>query len=123
MKITKRQLRRIIKEAITLNEGLPPAYVQGREDAYDQDAWVNHLKNGGTAEPGSNDSLYMKGWNEAIEEMRMEAGDYDDREFGGDPNSFGDANDGYNYDDDDPWAEDRANQERQELAKWRPGDR
>lgn len=98
MKITKRQLRRIIKEVVTLNEGLPPAYEQGREDAYEQDAWVNHPKNGGDAEPESNDSLYMKGWNEAIEEMQMEAGDYDDREFGAGSSDLGDANAGYNYD-------------------------
>jgi hypothetical protein len=34
-----------------------------------------------------------------------------------------DSEDDTDDDPDDPWAEARANQERQELAKWRPGDR
>jgi hypothetical protein len=97
MRITRNQLRQIIKETVILSEGLPLAYQQGREDAYNQDAWENHPKNGGDAEPKSNDPLYMNAWNEAIEEMRMEAGDYDDREFGAGSSDLGDANADYNY--------------------------
>ena len=93
MKITKRQLRRIIRESIAFDEGL---YEQGREAAYDQDAWNNSPKNGGDAEPESTDPSYMKGWDEAVEELQAEAGDYDDRKFG--HSDLGDANDGYGYD-------------------------